>query len=158
MKKKVVTHPSHFLDENYQMLANAICTQAARDYEYLISDRQAYSMRDSDRYCNLTELKDFAKRQTYTEVNMLDVLNIIDRNYKKRFRPYVEEHYEEIIANWRDKKMSKRDWNYKVANHPYFCPNCGGVLYPGTKQQASQDYIVCTGCNLNMRIPQKKGA
>ena len=154
MKNKTVRYlTAHDLDENWQLLANAICIQAVRDYEYLISDKPSV---EENKYCNLVELNNFSEVQIYTSVKLDDVLGIIKRNYEQKFKPYVEEHCDEIMKSWaKAKKLKNRDRANVLAHHPYICPNCHGFLYQGSKRQAAEDYILCSGCNLNALIPER---
>ena len=154
MKKKVVRDDAHKTDENWQMLANAICTQAAHDYEKLISDRPY----DSTSTCNIFELKQFAREQTYTNLNMVTVFKIIEKNFKKKFKPYVQEFGEEIERNWKEKDVKHAPFDRKREIHPYFCPNCGGLLYPSAYTTKKAKYINCDGCNLNARYGRKETA
>ena len=160
MKKKVVTFAAHDLDENYIGLANAICIQAVRDYEYLLSDKPLPSG-VTEKYCNIQEIELFAKRQSYTDVNMEDILHIIKRNYNERFRPFVSDKVGDILRDWPRVKRT-RSYYHGIKNpdkflkvYPYPCPNCGGFLYQGSKKQAAENYIMCSGCNLNMLIPER---
>ena len=154
MKNKTVTAPTHNLDENWLMLAQAICVQAARDYEYILSDMPEPKAK-MPATCNATEIEMFARDQRYTEVKMDAVMERINRVYFKQFRPYVEEHMGEIMKSWANVKKNRKPGEYNKDStkklHPYCCPNCGGSLHPGYKNK----YIVCDGCNLNMRIPDK---
>lgn len=154
MKNKVVSAPTHDLDENWLMLAQAICVQAARDYEYILSDMPEPKSK-MPATCNATEIEQFAKHQLYTDVKMDAVMERINRVYFKKFRPYVKEHMGEIIESWANFKKNRKTGDYHKEYirkiHPYCCPNCRGTLHPDSKGE----YIVCDGCNLNVLIPNK---
>lgn len=155
MKKKVVSADTHILDENWQLLADAICVQAVRDFEYMISDKPRLE-KYAHYCCNLEEVKRFAKKQNYTGLDMSVILKIVEKNYKEKFRPLVAEKGEEIERNW--KRLQKRGVERKVRakDHPYRCPNCGGLLYPCAYKVNKQTFIICDGCCLNARIIRKE--
>ena len=155
MKKKSVHATTHELDENWQLLANAICIQAVHDFETLISDKPAID--GNSRYCNLTEIRQFAKEQIYSNVNLDTVLDIVEKNFKSGFKPYVTEHGEEIEKNWKRQHLDKKARSEKLARHPYLCPNCHGILYPSKFKVNKTSFILCDGCNLNAKIVKGGG-
>lgn len=142
-------------DKPWENLANAICEQAIRDFEWCISDRPLPQDVQSS-LCNLGELKRFFHEQTLTPLNLTAISKKIEKTYKNEFRPFVEEHYQEIYHSWVSQKLDKIDYRKQPELHPYRCPNCGGLLRPNKKQKNMKiRYIVCTGCNLNVRMPEE---
>lgn len=141
---------------NYQALANAICKRAILDYEMIISQRPL-SSHISEKYCNKNEVTEFLKTQVYVDLDLYKVAKQIERRYKEEWIPYVREHEQEIIENWKTlHKWERQNFEAMKRKHPYFCPICGGIIRPGSKRTATENYIVCTGCELNVRKTKKK--
>lgn len=134
-------------------LANAIVHQAAWDYELLISDKPL-PVSINNNLCNLEELKIFARDQKYVDMDVNGIYETINRHYKE-FRQIVSEHAQEIIDEWNKYSPERKDdFNFLSKTLTYKCPNCGHFLRPGNYRQNTKGYIVCSFCNLNMRIPK----
>lgn len=132
------------------MLRNAIVEQTVYDFEMMISDAPL----PSNMYC-ASEMSISAIR-SFTKDTKVDVwLDKIYRIYRREFRPYVEEHEDEIISAWKKVKKDKTKYGASVAykDDPHKCPLCGGILRP--KRICGVNVIGCTGCYLNVR--QKGG-
>ena len=144
----VVTAPG----DAYRNLANAVVLQAVLDYEYLISDRPVFDARNINKF----EIRKFAQEQTFSGTDVNAILDRIDRVYKKEFRPYVRRHHKEIVAITEKAEKHRDSWKWLQDHSPYHCPLCGGTLRRGSKRDRCRDYIVCSSCNLNMRIPKEE--
>lgn len=136
----------------YLELKNAIITQAVFDYEAVISDAPLPTTSGTD-ISSMTKasIREFAKGTHIT-----DWLDKIDRIYNEEFRPYVKDHAEEIVRDWKKIQRLPSDWDREQAMKasPHKCPLCGGTLKPQRICQAS--VITCNYCYLNMRIPKKE--
>lgn len=143
---------------NYQLLANAICKRAILDYELMISEKPLPSHL-SEKYCNMHDTIEFLQNQSYVQLDLYKIAKQIERKYKEEWIPYVRQHEDEIIENWKTLKKWER-WNIDALKktHPFFCPVCGGIIRPGSKKTASENYIICTSCDLNVRKTRKKEA
>ena len=131
-------------------LLAAIFGRAYLDYEILISDKPDMHMP-----------KDVTIKSILLFTGNDAIIQKIDEAYKE-FRHIVRTHSEDIIRDWTSQKaktLRKGGFhnNYRKLKKlcKYKCPLCGGILHPGNKKQGSQDYIVCTHCCLNMKIPEE---
>lgn len=135
----------------YLELKNAIIAQAMFDYEAVISDAPLPTHSGTD-ISTMTKasIREFAKGTQIT--NWLDK---IDRIYKEEFRPYVAEHAEEIIAEWKRIQKLRTDWDRELAMKasPHKCPLCGGTLKP--QKICHVPVITCNYCYLNMKVPKE---
>ena len=139
-------------DNAWRNLANAIVIQAVQDYEYLVSDKPMFSTKDK---VTKTEIRLFAVKQQLVNVDVSAILDRVDRVYQHQFRPYVRQNYKSILEMTRKSKKHPAPWSWLQDNTPYKCPFCGGALRQGAAINSSTDYIVCSQCNLNMRIPKE---
>ena len=144
--------------EAIENLANAIVKQAVADYESLISEAPLAEMFPSSETTQRIRL--FAKEQEYTGVDVVAVLDKIDSVYVNLFKPYVREHGNEIIHDWKEIHKGKNKYaeEQKLENYPHKCPLCGGNLRPMVQTGRSSfrkthtRYISCTDCNLNAKV------
>lgn len=139
-------------DNAWKNLANAIVIQAVLDYEYLVSDKPLPATKDK---VNKTEIRLFAANQHLVSTDVTSILDRVDRVYRHEFRPYVRKHSKDIIKICREAKKHPAPWTWLQDNSPYKCPFCGNALRQGAAINNSTDYIVCSSCNLNMRIPKE---
>lgn len=126
-------------DRVYEDIGNLVISNAARDFEGLISGT---ILPTND--CNLDELRAFAKNQVYSSVNLTEIFDKIERIYEKEFVPYATENAKEIKKQWEDFKKKHVEWKNRVLYSKYRCPLCGGSLKPAKANKT----IGCTGCKL----------
>ena len=126
-------------DQVYEDIGNLVISNAARDFEGLISG----SLLPSND-CNLDELRAFAKEQVYSSVNLTEIFNKIEHIYEKEFIPYATENAQEIKKQWEHFNKKYSSWSDRVMYSKYKCPLCGGSLKPARANRT----IGCTGCKL----------
>lgn len=126
-------------DRVYEDIGNLVISNAARDFEGLISGTILPS---ND--CNLDELRAFAREQVYSSVNLTEVFDKIERIYNKEFIPYATENAKEIKKQWEHFNKKYSSWSDRVTYSKYKCPLCGGSLKPARANKT----IGCTGCKL----------
>lgn len=135
-------------------LANAVVLQAVQDYEYCISDKPMFIGKEK---VSKEEIRLFARTQQLVGIDVNAILDRIDRMYHMEFRPYVLNNLKGIldISKLARKQKGKAAWTWIADHSPYKCPFCGGYLREGLKRDGNAGYIVCSHCNLNMRIPKE---
>lgn len=146
------------LIEPYENLINAIIEQAVRDYEAVISDYPVTNYEGAP--MTREELRLFAKDQWISDVKVEPILDKVEKVYKEEFRPYVREHWKEILEDWKALQEigSYGEYQEALKNYPHRCPLCGGNLKPmngffdrKTRKTIRVPFIQCTYCDLNMR-------
>lgn len=133
-------------DRGYQLLANAIVQQMVQDYEVCISDMPIPASYEN---VSASKIRFEAKHQWFTPIDVVAVLDKIDRVYKEKFRPYCLEHADEIIKDYNKLYKKYKGDSTEIRKHStHKCPFCKGTLKPIMKNR----YITCSFCYLNVRV------
>ena len=139
----------HVTQKNYEDRANAILHRAIEDYE----DLMCKTKQEGGDSMSMSSIENFLKRQTYSRLNMIEMLERIKTIYHTKFYPYCAKHAKEISEQWAQFDKSSVYMNLydreKATKHR--CPLCGGALRPISKQGYYN--IGCTGCHLAAYLP-----
>lgn len=154
-----MTTTSKSTEAAWNELCNAIIEQACQDFGMLLSDAPLPSA-VSQNYCNISEIRSFAKTQTYVALNLTDILNKIEMNFNA-FKEYCSNNEQQIIDDYikaglnHIKKLSEVERAKKRKEFPHRCPNCGGPITIAKLRIGR--YFACNHCNFNCLIlnPEK---
>ena len=125
-------------DDGCINLVNAIIKQAVMDYEEAIVNKD-----DGLK----SEVEFFAMHNAgkYTSVDLYDVFDRIDSDYKK-FVKKANESIDGIIEVTNKFRHTKRALSDPA--NPYRCPFCGGGMHIKGKLKTNSFLVACSGCNL----------
>lgn len=137
--------------KNFEDLFNAVIMRAVEDYEYLISDDRSIHIPES---ATVAEIRRFANEQRGQRVDMVAVLDRIDRKHKE-FREYCKKNKDAILAETAAIPKSSDFWSYLLTHGQFHCPLCGGIIHPDTRNPETQKFFVCSGCKLNVKINKR---
>lgn len=139
----------HVTQKNYEDLANAILQRAIEDYEDLMCNTK----QEGGDSMSIASIENFLRHQTYSQLDMMEMLEHIKSVYRNKFYPYCARHAREINMEWMrfDESPAYMNVYDRERASKHRCPLCGGALRPLDKQGYYN--IGCTRCHLVAYLP-----
>lgn len=144
--------------EAYENLTNAIVERVVRDWEMVISDYPVQNYEGAP--MTREDIRLFARDQWISDADVNAILDKIEKVYTEKFRPYVKDHWKEILEDWEHIRQATSSTEYarRMKEYRHICPMCGGKLKPmngmwdrKARKTLREPYITCSYCELNMR-------